>query len=66
MRELAKEAGVARSYFTRIFRLSFLAPDIVKVIMSNRHPRELTARQLSVDTKLAPAWPDQIKQFRLR
>ena len=30
MSQLAAEAGVARSYFTRILCLSFLAPDIVK------------------------------------
>ena len=30
--QLAAEAGVVRSYFTRILRLSFLAPDIVKMM----------------------------------
>jgi hypothetical protein len=32
MGQLAAEAGVVRSYFTRILRLSFLAPDIVKLM----------------------------------
>jgi hypothetical protein len=51
MRALAKEAGVARSYFTRIFRLSFLAPDVVKAIVQGAHPPDLTAKRLSVHTK---------------
>jgi hypothetical protein len=38
MRALAKEAGVARSYFTRLFRLSFLAPDVVQAILQGDHP----------------------------
>ena len=32
MTQLAAEAGVVRSYFSRILRLSFLAPEIVKAI----------------------------------
>ncbi|MCH9054199.1 MAG: recombinase family protein, partial [Proteobacteria bacterium] len=36
--ELAEEAAVGGSYFTRILRLSFLAPDVVKTILRNRHP----------------------------
>ncbi|HVR65614.1 MAG TPA: hypothetical protein VMT98_03190 [Verrucomicrobiae bacterium] len=32
MWQLAAEAGVVRSYFTRILRLSFLAPDIAKMM----------------------------------
>ena len=30
--DLANEAGVSPSYFTRVLRLSFLAPDLVKAI----------------------------------
>ena len=66
MRALAKEVGVARSYFTRIFRLSFLAPDVVKVILQGDHPPALTAKRLSVHTKLAPTWADQMNQLGIR
>ena len=36
MTELAIEAGVGGSYFTRILRLSFLAPEVVKTILRDR------------------------------
>jgi lambda repressor-like predicted transcriptional regulator len=59
MRQLAAEAGVVRSYFTRILRLSFLAPDIVKAILCDRHPIELTAKRLANELRLPIAWDEQ-------
>ncbi len=59
MAELAGEAGVSPSYFTRILKLSFLAPDLVQAILSGRHPLALTAKRLSLDTALPNAWSDQ-------
>ncbi len=59
MAELAAEAGVGGSYFTRILRLSFLAPDIVKAILRDRHPIELTAKRLANEVRLPLAWQDQ-------
>jgi len=44
MGELAQEVGVTSSYFTRILRLSFLSPNIVKAILSGRQPAELRLR----------------------
>ena len=61
--ELAEEAGVGRSYFTRILRLSFLAPDVVKMILRDRHPIELTAKKLASDTRLPNAWHEQHAQL---
>ena len=57
--ELAAEAGVGGSYFTRILRLSFLAPAVVKTILRDRHPLELTAKRLAGDTRLPIAWQEQ-------
>ncbi len=57
--ELAAEAGVGGSYFTRILRLSFLAPDIVKTILRDRHPLELTAKRLAGDTRFPISWEEQ-------
>ena len=57
--ELAEEAGVGGSYFTRILRLSFLAPDVVKTILRDRHPIELTAKKLVSDTRLPIVWEEQ-------
>jgi len=59
MAELAEEAGVGGSYFTRILRLSFLSPDIVKTILRDRHPIELTAKKLASDTRLPIVWEEQ-------
>ena len=59
MAELAIEAGVGGSYFTRILRLSFLAPEVVKTILRDRHPLELTAKKLAGDTRLPIAWEEQ-------
>ena len=60
MSDLARQAGVGRSYFSRIVRLGFLAPDVVKAVLHDRHPPELTAKQLSLRTKLPSAWQDHI------
>ena len=57
--QLAAEAGVVRSYFTRILRLSFLAPDIVKLILRDHHPIELSAKRLANEVRLPIAWDEQ-------
>ena len=59
MVDLAAEVGVGGSYFTRILRLSFLAPDVVKAILRDRHPIELTAKRLTNEVRLPIAWEDQ-------
>jgi hypothetical protein len=43
---LAKREGVSPSYFTRLVRLSYLAPDIAQAILEGRRPRDLTADKL--------------------
>src|SRR5205085_1444519 len=40
---LAKQAGVSRSYFTRLVRLSYLAPEITQAILDGNQPPHLTA-----------------------
>lgn len=52
---LATEAGVARSYSTRVLRLRFLAPDIIKAVLHNRHPHDLTANRLVNNSRFAIA-----------
>jgi hypothetical protein len=41
---LAVREGVSRSYFTRLVRLSHLAPDITQAILDGRQPRDLGYR----------------------
>lgn len=61
--KLADEIGVTSSYFSRIVRLGFLAPDIVSAIRNGKQPATLTARQLAHDTNLAINWADQREQL---
>jgi site-specific DNA recombinase len=63
MTELAAEAGVNKSYFSRVFRLSFLAPGITQAILHGRQPPELTANWLLLTIRLNPAWPEQRRQL---
>jgi site-specific DNA recombinase len=63
--ELAAKVGVSRSYFTRVFRLSFLAPEITKTIIQGRKPPELTANKLIRAGRLPSAWLDQRQHLGL-
>ena len=60
---LAAKAGVSQSYFTRVFRLSFLATEITTAILHGRQPPELTANKLMQTGALRPFWPDQHRQL---
>ena len=64
---LAKREGVSRSYFTRLVRLSYLAPDITEAILDGRQPSDLTAEKLLEHSRLPLAWLDQriVLGFRL-
>jgi site-specific DNA recombinase len=56
---LAQREGVSRSYFTRLVRLSYLAPDITQAILDGRQPRDFTAEKLLEHSRLPLAWHDQ-------
>jgi site-specific DNA recombinase len=56
---LAQREGVSRSYFTRLVRLSYLAPDITQAILDGRQPSNLTAEKLLEHSRLPLAWHDQ-------
>jgi hypothetical protein len=55
----AKQEGVSPSYFTRLVRLSYLAPDITQAILDGCQPRELTADKLLAHSRLPLAWDQQ-------
>ena len=61
--ELAAKVGVSRSYFTRVFRLSFLAPEITKAIIQGRQPAEFNAIRLMGAGQFACPWPDQCREL---
>jgi site-specific DNA recombinase len=56
---LVQREGVSRSYFTRLARLSYLAPDITQAILDGKQPRDLTAEKLLEHSRLPLAWHDQ-------
>jgi site-specific DNA recombinase len=56
---LAKREGVSPSYFTRLVRLSYLAPDITEAILDGRQPRDLTADKLLAHSRLPLGWHEQ-------
>jgi hypothetical protein len=56
---LAKREGVSPSYFTRLVRLAYLAPDITQAILDGRQPSYLTADKLLAHSRLPLAWQHQ-------
>lgn len=62
VQDLAVEARVGPSY-TRAFRLSFLAPEITKVIVQGRQPSEFSAVKLMAAGRFARCWSDQRRQL---
>jgi site-specific DNA recombinase len=56
---LVKREGVSPSYFTRLVRLSYLAPDITQAILDGRQPRDLTADKLLAHSRLPLTWHEQ-------
>ena len=54
-KDLAAEAGVGSFYFTPVFRLGFLAPDIANAILRGRQSETLTAKHLSAEIWISPS-----------
>ena len=55
----ANAMGVTDSYFSRIVRLAYLAPDITSAILDGRQPASLTAARLAQTSDLPLAWSEQ-------
>src|ERR1700730_9028426 len=56
---LAQREGVSPSYFTRLVRLSYLAPEITAAILDGRQPHDLNADKLLAHSRLPLAWHEQ-------
>ena len=56
---------VTQSYVTRILRLAFLAPDVVKSIMTGRQPAWLDSGSLCSRTSISLDWDQQKQNFLL-
>jgi hypothetical protein len=59
--ELAKREKLNRSYYSRVVRLTYLAPDITRAILEGRQPPGLSAARLLEHSGLPLAWPEQRK-----
>ncbi len=60
--DLARHEGIAAPYLTRVFRLAFLAPEVVEAILDGRQPRDLTLQSLR--GQLPDEWSSQIDWLR--
>ena len=56
--ELAQGEAMNRTYFTRLLRLAYLAPDITEAILDGRQPPGLSATKL-IEYPLPSSWPAQ-------
>mgnify|MGYP001576122808 CR=1 FL=1 len=61
--ELAEKCGVTKSYFTRILRLSFLAPSITESIIRGVQPIDLSVLKLSDTQNLPVSWKTQRREL---
>ena len=57
--DLAAANGVNASYFTRVLRLAYLAPDIVEAIVTGSQPPNLSANRLVRMLDLPMGWSGQ-------
>jgi DNA invertase Pin-like site-specific DNA recombinase len=57
--DLAASNGINASYFTRVLRIAYLAPDIIQAIVDGKQPPELTANRLVGLKNLPIDWPGQ-------
>ena len=62
---IAAKAGVSATYFTRVVRLSFLAPEITKLILQGRQPPTLTANKLMALGPPPLSWAEQERLLEL-
>ncbi len=56
---MTRRWGTGRFYFTRLIRITFLAPDITRAILEGRHPKDLTAARLMRETHFPLDWHEQ-------
>ena len=64
LEQLAAQAHVSPSYFTRILRLAWLAPDITRALIEGRHPPDLNPLKLNqYALDLSTEWKAQRQQL---
>jgi DNA invertase Pin-like site-specific DNA recombinase len=61
--DLAAEQGLSKDYFGVLFRISYLAPDIVAAILDGRQPAQLNRQRLARTTNLPINWQQQCEML---
>jgi hypothetical protein len=56
---IARDHGIGDSYLGRLLRLSFLAPDIIQVLLEGKQPPHLTANALATLSSIPADWDEQ-------
>ncbi len=59
MQQIAEEEKLTGSYISRVIQLVFLAPDIVKAIMTGKQPERITVDYLMQQLPLPIDWKEQ-------
>lgn len=62
---LAANENVTQSYITRVLRLAFLSPDVIKAIMTGNQPCWLDSGSLSGKDSISPDWEHQRQDLLL-
>ena len=60
--QIAHKENTPKKYISRVFRMNFLAPDIVEAIINGTAPRELTLQDIKA-AAIPECWDKQRKMF---
>ncbi|MFL6726024.1 MAG: recombinase family protein [Sphingomicrobium sp.] len=62
---IADREQLTRSYVTRVLRLAFLSPDVLKSLLDGKAPAHLTTDRLTATDAVPGRWEDQRKMFNI-
>ena len=57
--KLAAAEGITASYFVRLLRLGFLAPGVTRMILQDKHPLDLSAKRVTLESDVKFRWAEQ-------
>ncbi|MFL6720310.1 MAG: recombinase family protein [Sphingomonas sp.] len=62
---IADRENLTRSYITRVLRLAFLSPDVLKSLLDGKAPAHLTTDRLTATDAVPARWQHQHKMFNI-
>ncbi len=63
--QLARTAGISAAWITKVLRLQFLAPELVKMILAGTQPPQISAAAVTKSGVLPIDWSEQHRFFGL-